>query len=88
VELAVTELGVPPRRVNTIIDFAAVEKFGVKAAGNRDASDARVLAKLANLVAAGELNVPITEVFPLGEVRQAYRTLEQWHTRGKIVLCP
>jgi NADPH:quinone reductase-like Zn-dependent oxidoreductase len=88
VELAVTQLGVPPQRVNTIIDFAAVEKFGVKAAGNRDASDAGVLAELANLVAAGELDVPIAEVFPLDEVRQAYRALEQRHTRGKIVLRP
>jgi NADPH:quinone reductase-like Zn-dependent oxidoreductase len=88
VELAVTELGVPPQRVDTIIDFAAVDKFGVKAAGNRDASDAAVLAELANLVAVGELEVPIANVFPLAEVRQAYRTLEQRHTRGKIVLRP
>ncbi|MBO0754606.1 MAG: NADP-dependent oxidoreductase [Bradyrhizobiaceae bacterium] len=88
VQLAVTELGVSPQRVDTIIDFAAVDKFGVKAAGNRDASDAGVLAELANLIAAGELDVPIAEVFPLDEVRQAYRTLEQRHTRGKIVLRP
>jgi NADPH:quinone reductase-like Zn-dependent oxidoreductase len=88
VELAVTELGVSPQRVDTIIDFTAVDKFGVKAAGNRDASDAGVLAELANLVATGELDVPIAEVLPLDEVRQAYRTLEQRHTRGKIVLRP
>ena len=88
VELAVTELGVLPGRVDTIIDFAAVDKFGVKAAGNHDAADAGVLAELAKLVAAGELDVPIAEVFPLGEVRQAYRILEQRHTRGKIVLRP
>jgi NADPH:quinone reductase-like Zn-dependent oxidoreductase len=88
VELAVTELGVLPRCVDTIIDFAAVDKFGVKAAGNHDAADAGVLAELANLVAAGELDVPIAEVFPLDEVRQAYRILEQRHTRGKIVLRP
>jgi NADPH:quinone reductase-like Zn-dependent oxidoreductase len=88
VELAVTELGVPPQRVDTIIDFAAVGKFGVKAAGNSDAADVGVLAELANLVAAGELDVPIAQVFPLAEVRQAYRTLEQRHTRGKIVLRP
>jgi NADPH:quinone reductase-like Zn-dependent oxidoreductase len=88
VDLAMTELGLPPQRVNTIIDFAAVDKFGVKAAGSRDASDAAVLAELANLVAAGELDVPIAQVFALDEVRQAYRTLEQRHTRGKIVLRP
>ena len=87
-ELAVTELGVLPQRVDTIIDFAAVDKFGIKAAGNHDAADAGVLEELANLVAAGELDVPIAEVFSLDEVRQAYRILEQRHTRGKIVLRP
>jgi NADPH:quinone reductase-like Zn-dependent oxidoreductase len=88
VDLAVTELRVPPERVDTIIDFAAVEKFGVKAAGSHDAAEAGVLAELANLVAAGELDVPIAAVFPLDEVQRAYRTLEQRHTRGKIVLRP
>jgi NADPH:quinone reductase-like Zn-dependent oxidoreductase len=88
VELAVTELGVAPQRVDTIIDFAAVGKFGVKADGNAAAANAGVLAELAKLVAAGELEVPIAEVFPLGDVRQAYRSLEQRHTRGKIVLRP
>jgi NADPH:quinone reductase-like Zn-dependent oxidoreductase len=88
VELAVAELGVAPQRVDTIIDFAAVNKFGVKAAGNSDAADPGVLAELANLIAAGELEVPIAGVFLLDQVRQAYRTLEQRHTRGKIVLRP
>ncbi len=88
VELAVTDLGVPPQRVDTIIDFAAIDKFGVKAAGNSAAADVGVLAELANLIAAGELEAPIAVVFPLDQVRQAYRALEQRHTRGKIVLRP
>jgi NADPH:quinone reductase-like Zn-dependent oxidoreductase len=88
VELAVTELGVAPQRVDTIIDLAAVEKYGVKAAGNADAADAGVLAELANLVAAGELDLPIAEAFSLDDVQDAYRTLELRHTRGKIVLRP
>jgi len=88
VELAVTELGVAPERVDTIIDFPAVAQFGVQAAGNADASNADVLAKLAGLIAAGELKVPIAEVYSLDDVRDAYRTLEQRHTRGKIVLRP
>ena len=88
VELAVTELGVEPRRVDTIIDFPSVERFGVQAAGNADAADAAVLAELAGLVAAGELDVPIAQVFPLNEVQRAYRTLEERHTRGKLVLRP
>jgi NADPH:quinone reductase-like Zn-dependent oxidoreductase len=88
VELAVSELGVAPERVDTIIDFPAVERFGVQMAGNADASNADVLTELAGMVAAGELEVPIADVIPLDEVQRAYRTLEQRHTRGKIVLRP
>jgi NADPH:quinone reductase-like Zn-dependent oxidoreductase len=88
VELAVAELGVDPQRVDTIIDFAAVQRFGVKAEGNANAASADVLAELAGLIAAGEVEVPVAGVYPLAEVRQAYRTLEQRHTTGKIVLRP
>jgi NADPH:quinone reductase-like Zn-dependent oxidoreductase len=86
VELAVDELGIPADRVDTIIDFAAVQEFGVKAEGNADASDAAVLAELASMVAAGELEVPIAGVFALDRVRDAYRVLEERHTRGKLIL--
>ncbi len=88
VELAVTELDIQPERVDTIIDVPAVEQFGVKFEGNGDASSADVLAELAALIADGELKVPIAEVVPLDDVQRAYRTLEQRHTRGKIVLKP
>jgi len=88
VELAVTELGVDPRRVDTIIDFPAIERFGVKGEGNADAADATVLSKLADLIVAGEMEVPVAEEYPLDQVQEAFRRLEQRHTRGKIVLRP
>ena len=88
VDLAVNELGVAPERIDTIIDFPAVAKFGVQAAGNADAASAAVLAELAALVAAGDLEVPIAGVFALDDVQEAYRTLEEQHTRGKLVLRP
>jgi len=88
VELAVTELGVDPQRVDTIIDFPAVERFGVKVEGNAEAADATVLAQLADLIAVGELDAPVAEVYRLDQVQEAFRTLEQRHTRGKIVLRP
>ena len=88
VELAVTELGIDPQRVDTIIDFPAIERFGVRGEGNADAADATVLAELVDLVAAGELEVPVAKVYPLDQVQEAFRTLEQRHTRGKIVLRP
>ncbi|OHV00906.1 NADP-dependent oxidoreductase [Mycobacterium talmoniae] len=88
VELAVTGLGVAPERVDTIIDFAAAQRFGVHTAGNAEGADARVLAELADLVAAGDLEVPIAATFALDDVRRAYQVLERRHTRGKIVLVP
>lgn len=87
VELAV-KLGVPPSRINTIIDFAAAEKFHVKAEGSQAAASAEVLGQLAEWIAAGRLEIPIAKVFPLSKVREAYQELEQRHTRGKIVLEP
>jgi NADPH:quinone reductase-like Zn-dependent oxidoreductase len=87
VELAL-KLGVAPNRIDTIIDFAAAAKYGVKTEGNFEAATAEVLGELAGLVAAGRLEIPIARVYPLSEVRDAYRELEQRHTRGKIVLEP
>ncbi|MCV7226297.1 NADP-dependent oxidoreductase [Mycolicibacterium komossense] len=86
VELAVDELGVEPDRIDTIIDFPAVEKFGVKLEGSAMAANVAVLAELAGLIAAGELEVPIAGVYPLERVQDAYLALEQRHTRGKLVL--
>ena len=88
VELALGELGVPPDRVNTIVRFDAVEKYGVKADGNAVGASAAVLAELAGLIAAGELEVPIAGTYPLTQVRDAYARLASGHLRGKIVLLP
>ena len=82
------ELGVAADRINTIIDFAAAQQYGVKVDGSQAALNAAVLAELAGLVAAGELEVPIAATFPLADVRAAFKLLEQGHTRGKIVLLP
>ncbi|WP_326959478.1 MULTISPECIES: NADP-dependent oxidoreductase [unclassified Amycolatopsis] len=87
VDLAL-RLGVYAGRIDTIIDFAAAEKYNVKAEGSAAASSADVLRELATLIAKGLLEVPIASVYPLDEVQHAYLELEQRHTRGKIVLVP
>ncbi len=87
VELAL-KLAIPKDRIDTIIDFAAAAKHGVKTEGSQQAASAEVLAQLAGQMAAGRLEIPIAKVYPLAEVRDAYRELEQRHTRGKIVLEP
>jgi NADPH:quinone reductase-like Zn-dependent oxidoreductase len=87
VQLAL-ELGVEPSRVDTIVSFDAVGRYGVKAEGNAAGASASTLAELAELIAAGELEVPIAATYPLAEVRDAYQQLAQGHLCGKIVLLP
>ncbi|MHA6618019.1 NADP-dependent oxidoreductase [Pseudonocardia sp. DLS-67] len=81
-------LGVAKDRVNTIIDFAAAARTGVKGEGMAGSANVEVLGELAKLVAAGELDVPVAATYPLTEVRAAYRQLMLRRTRGKIVLLP
>jgi NADPH:quinone reductase-like Zn-dependent oxidoreductase len=87
VDLAL-ELGVKPDRVDTIVNFAAVEQRGVKAEGNAAGASAGVLAELAELIVSGRLELPIAATFPLAQVRDAYQLLAEGHVRGKIVLLP
>jgi NADPH:quinone reductase-like Zn-dependent oxidoreductase len=87
VEMAIG-LGVVPDRIDTIIDRAAAAKYGTKTDGSGTAATAAVLTELAGLIAAGKLEIPIARTYPLAEVREAYRDLEQRHTLGKIVLKP
>jgi NADPH:quinone reductase-like Zn-dependent oxidoreductase len=87
VELAL-ELGVRPERINTIVDFPAVEKHGVKFEGHAAAANTEVLAELARLIDEGRLEVPIAGTYPLKDVQAAYRELESGHLLGKIVLKP
>jgi NADPH:quinone reductase-like Zn-dependent oxidoreductase len=87
VDLAL-ELGVRPERIDTIIDFAAAQRHGVKTDGNAVGARPETLAELAALIDKGVIEVPIARVYPLEGVREAYRELERRHTRGKIVLKP
>jgi NADPH:quinone reductase-like Zn-dependent oxidoreductase len=87
VELAL-ELKIDPNRINTIIDFAAVQKHKVKAEGSQASANPQVLAELVRDLADGQLEIPIAKTYPLSKVREAFQELEERHTRGKIVLIP
>lgn len=87
VELAL-ELGVEPSRIDTIVNFEAVARYGVKAEGNAERASASVLAELAGLIAAGDLELPIEATFPPNRVQDAYRRLEEGHVLAKIILLP
>jgi NADPH:quinone reductase-like Zn-dependent oxidoreductase len=85
VELAL-KLGIAKDRIDTIVDFPAIGKYGVKGDGGAAAASAATLAELAEAVASGELVVPIQRTYPLDEVRAAFTELEAGHIAGKIVL--
>ena len=88
VKLGIEELGVAPERIDTIIDWGAAQQFGTKIEGTAAAATPEVMAELAEMIDRSELEVPIAKVFPLEDVRDAFRELEHRHTRGKIVLKP
>jgi NADPH:quinone reductase-like Zn-dependent oxidoreductase len=87
VDLAV-ELGVEPKRIDTIIDWEAAGRVGAQTDGNLVGARPEVLAELADRIVAGELELPIAAVYPLDQVKDAFREIEQRHTHGKIVLHP
>lgn len=85
VDLALA-LGVDKARINTIADFAAAQKYGVKTDGSSVGSDNEILAIVANEIAWGRVSMPIAAIYPLEAVKEAYTELGDRHTRGKIVL--
>ncbi len=85
VDLAVT-LGIAHERINTIIDFAAAQKHGVKADGSAAATSRETLANVADLIAWGEIVMPLAAIYPFASVRDAYIELARRKARGKIVL--
>ena len=87
VELAL-ELGIGKGRIDSIVDFPAIAKYGVKGEGGAAAASADTLAQLAAMIAVGELVVPIQSVYALDDVRAAFTELEAGHVAGKIVLVP
>ncbi len=85
VELALA-FGVAPSRIDTIANFDAVRRLGVKGEGNAAGANSTVLGEVVSLTAEGALEVPIAATYPLDQVRDAYRRLARGHVLGKIVL--
>jgi NADPH:quinone reductase len=82
------QLDLPPEKIETIIAFERAAEVGAKAEGSSTASTPEILGEMAELVAAGKIEVPIAAGYPLDEVREAFEQLEDRHTLGKIVLIP
>jgi NADPH:quinone reductase-like Zn-dependent oxidoreductase len=74
----VTIAGTPPED--------AARQRGVRAELLVMSPSADQLARIAELVAAGDVHVEISATMPLSEVRRAHELIEPGHTRGKIIL--
>jgi NADPH:quinone reductase-like Zn-dependent oxidoreductase len=66
----------------------AARERGVRAEVFRMSPNSDQLARIAELIAGGDVRVEIAEVLPLTEVQRAHELSESGHTRGKIILTP
>ncbi len=76
--ILVTVAGPPPEE--------AARERGVRAELYVTSTNPQQLARIAELVASGEVHVEVTEALPFTEVQRAHELSESGHTRGKIIL--
>lgn len=81
-------LGVPPDRINTVVDYRGAKEKNVKALGTADAGGTPALSELAALATTADLHIPIAGTYPLTAVQDAYQALSDRKTHGRIVLHP
>jgi NADPH:quinone reductase-like Zn-dependent oxidoreductase len=80
---AALELGVPAERVSTIA--SRDPQLTAKAVGGRDAAPG-TLERIAGLVAAGHLTVPIDASYPIEQIHDAVTFQAARHLNGKVVI--
>jgi NADPH:quinone reductase-like Zn-dependent oxidoreductase len=76
--ILVSIAGAPPEE--------AARERGVRTELFRTSPNSDQLARIAELVAGGDVHVEIAEALPLAEVQRAHELSESGHTRGKIIL--
>jgi NADPH:quinone reductase-like Zn-dependent oxidoreductase len=84
-------VGDDPRRVFTIVDFAAAAKLGTRytfGAGETRRARYDVLDELVQRAAEGKLTIPIARTFALEDWRAALDLSQSGHARGKLLLLP
>lgn len=61
-------------------------KYDVTAIGQNTVTNTQHLNRLAELVDSGKIKVHIDKAFPLEEVKEAFKHLEEGHPQGKVVI--
>jgi NADPH:quinone reductase-like Zn-dependent oxidoreductase len=85
VEIAVAA-GVAPGRINTIADAGAASLYPIRTDAQAQASSPAVWSRIAKLITAELLTIPIVEEYPLEEVARAYHDVASRHGFGKRIL--
>ncbi len=78
-------LGVEPARINSVADRARVASIGGISVG-RAATSPDAIRPLADLIASGDVVLPIAATYPIERVIDAYQRLKAGRRLGKIVL--
>ncbi|GGE96172.1 NADP-dependent oxidoreductase [Mycetocola zhadangensis] len=83
---AALELGIPIERINTIAVRGPADRGAAHVGGAQATNDDLTL--VADLLAKGELELPISGIYPLERAAEAYEELERGHVRGKLIVVP
>lgn len=67
-------------------DQKLAEEYGVKAIGQGTHTNSEHLKRLAELIDSKKIIVSIDKIFPLDQVKEAFKYQEEHHPRGKVVL--
>ena len=81
---AALSLGVPPERISTVA-ASPNPPGGVRPTGAADAAPDS-LKRITDAILAGQLTVPVAEVFPIEQIRDAVTLGAGRHVHGKIVV--
>ena len=88
------ELVADRQRIVTMVRFDRAAELGITAIGGGPGADpgtevrAAAIARVADLVTDGTVQIPVAHTYPLTETAQAHRDSQAGHTRGKIVVVP
>ena len=83
----VADLGIRRDRIETTIAFDKAHELGTKAQGSADASNRDVLTEIADLVAGGQIQIPIAATLRLPKTPSTQFRLHVVRTSGNDLVC-
>jgi NADPH:quinone reductase-like Zn-dependent oxidoreductase len=72
--------------VVTLADFAGAREHRVTFSSGSSGRAVQALAEVGPLIGTGRFWLPVEQTFPLAEVGEAHRAVEEGHVRGRVVV--